>query len=410
MGSRRRRFGYSCGIAALGMLALAAASASAASTVTYSPSSGGSFLAVTGEADADLISIFVDGNTVTIADTGPGGIATADTDCSNVAGVVACPLDPPDPPPPAEPNFPLISASIFLAGGNDSFVPNNAPFFLSLGGGDGDDVITGGPRRDSMDGGSGNDQLFGGDGGDDLNGGGTAFTTGGSDLTDGQGGFDTSIFVRTTAVNVSLNDQPDDGFAGEGDNAIVERVLSGEGDDVLSGNPQANTLSGGGGSDLITGLEGNDFVDGGDGDDSLDGGPQRDQYDCDNDFDIALADGRDLVEAECERTGAEAAGGTASVNKKSKTKVGVSCPVEEANQCDGTVALLAGSKELGSADFSVGAGSSRRASVKLNKDGAKRLAKSNGTLLAMAEARTTEPIGTSVKSAEILLRTKKGGK
>jgi Ca2+-binding RTX toxin-like protein len=394
--------GLLCSVAAL---ALAAGSASAATTVTYSPSSSGSFINIVGEPDDDLVAVFVDGNTLTIADTGTGGITTADADCSNVAGVVACPVDPPDPAPPAEPNVPLFSLGISLQAGNDSFSP--APLFrYGVDGGAGEDVIQGGPGADELNGGNGNDTVLGGDGNDFLDGGTNGLTTGGADLLDGQGGVDDAGFFRLLAVNVSLNDQPDDGYPGEGDNAIVEQVDGGFGDDVLRGNAQANLLAGNDGNDLLTGLEGNDTLFGGEGDDGLDGGPQRDQLSCDVDFDTALLDPSDFVSPNCERTGAEVVAGTATVNRKSKTRVEVSCPVEEANQCDGTLALLAGTKELGTASFSVGTGQTGKANVKLSKDGRKVLDRSGGSLLATGEARTTEPIGTSVHEADVLLRRK----
>jgi Ca2+-binding RTX toxin-like protein len=412
MGSRGLRTTVAGVICAFGAM-IAPAAASAATTVTYTPSPSGSFLNITGEADQDNVAIFVDANTVTAADSGPGGITTADADCANVAGVVACPLDPPDPAPPAEPNERLLSVSTSLLASNDSFAPGTSvPFFLSINGGDGEDTLTGGPREDSMDGGNGNDSVFGGDGNDDLQGGGSNFSAGGTDVLDGQGGTDDAFYERELAVNISLNDQADDGFPGEGDNVIVERVVTGGGDDVLRGNDGPNAFDGGDGNDSISGLGGNDLLFGESGSDGLDGGAGSDEIFCDEDFDVAIVDPDDFVDADCERRGAEVPGGTASVNRKSKTKVAVECPVEEANQCDGTLVLRAGNKELGSGDFSIGAGASGNARLKLTKDGRKLLDRNGGTLLATAEAHTTEPIGTSVSANEVLVRRKpaKGGK
>ncbi len=227
-------------------------------------------------------------------------------------------------------------------------------------------------------------------------------------MLDGQAGFDTGFFSRELQVIASLNGVADDGFPGEGDNVIAERINGGSADDVLTGNAESNFLDGNSGNDLLTGLEGNDTLDGDDGDDALIGGPQRDQFECDTNFDTAIVDPSDVFDAECERTGAEVVGGTATVNKKSKTKVEVTCPVEEANACAGTLALVAGSKVLGSASFSVGAAATGKASVTLNKEGRKLLDKNGGTLLASAEAQTTEPVGTSIKEDEVLLRRKPG--
>ena len=157
----------------------------------------------------------------------------------------------------------------------------------------------------------------------------------------------------------------------------------------------------------LTGFEGNDTLDGDAGDDGLIGGPQRDQLECDDGFDTALLDLRDVFDGECERTGAEVDGGTSTVNKKGKTKVPVTCPAEEANPCAGTLALRAGQKALGSAAFNVAAGATAHVPVTLTKDGRKTLDKNGGFLLATAEAQTTEPIGTSVRADDVLLRAKR---
>ena len=220
-----------------------------------------------------------------------------------------------------------------------------------------------------------------------MSGGGGFFGTGGTDLVDGEAGSDTASFGRQLDVYVSLNGQPDDGFAGEGDNAIAENVQTGAGNDVVTGNPQANELSTSGGNDLLFGLEGNDQLNSGPGDDGLDGGLDRDELDCEEGFDTGILDGSDLAAATCERTGAEVAGGTAIVDRRSKAKVRVSCPAEEANPCAGQLVLVAGAKKLGTARFTVAAGQSGNAKPKLTKAGRKLLARSGGVLLASAEAR-----------------------
>jgi Ca2+-binding RTX toxin-like protein len=391
-------------LALLAWLAAGAEPALAASSVDYTPSRDGSTLLVTGEDDDDVVSISVEGNTVTIADTGTGGISTADADCANAGGAVTCPLDPGNPVPPAGPISAVRFAGADLRGGNDS-VTSSGPFALVVAGGAGDDVITGGPLGDDLIGQDGNDVVLGGEGDDFLfSGSGGPFATGGADLLDGQGGVDTVEYFRDLAVNVSLNQQADDGFPGEGDNAIAENVLAGGADDVLTGGPGANTLTGQGGNDLIRGLEGNDVLDGGDGDDGLDGGAQRDDLVCASGFDTAVVDPSDRAGPDCDRAGAEPAAGTATVNRRSKARVAVACPIAEANPCDGRLVLSAGEKTLGGGRFSIGPGLTRRVDLTLNRAGRERLARARGTLLADLEARTSEPIGTSVHSADLLVR------
>ena len=384
-------------------LVAGAASAFAASSVEYTPSREGSTLLVLGEADDDLVSFSVEGNTVTIRDEGTGGIATADADCANVGGAVTCPLDAGNPVPPEGPQSPVLIAGASLLDGNDTF-SSTAPFTVGVNGGPGDDVITGGPREDELFGGLGTDTLLGG-GGDDFlfSSGGGAYTTGGADVLDGQGGVDTAEYARQLGVNVTLNGQPDDGFPGEGDNAIVESVLGGFADDVITGSAEPNRISGQAGDDLISGLEGSDHLIGGTGDDGLDGGPQRDELDCAENMDTAILDPRDAFAPDCERTGAEPSAATARVSRRFRATVEVICPAAEANPCDGRLAIMAGQTQLGSGGFSVGPGLSGPAEVRLGKAGRKLLAKAGGTLLADAEARTIEPIGTSVKRADVLL-------
>jgi len=92
------------------------------------------------------------------------------------------------------------------------------------------------------------------------------------------------------AIEVTADDVPDDGTAGEGDDVSsdVEDLWGGAGDDLLIGTAAANVLIGGpgddrlrgqGGDDVFYGDEGNDRFDGGSGDDTveaLSGGGSRD--------------------------------------------------------------------------------------------------------------------------------------
>ena len=58
----------------------------------------------------------------------------------------------------------------------------------------------------------------------------------------------------------------------------IENILSGSGDDSLTGNSAANNISGGGGNDTLIGGLGNDTLIGGDGNDTLIGGLGNDNY------------------------------------------------------------------------------------------------------------------------------------
>ncbi len=173
-------------------------------------------------------------------------------------------------------------------------------------GGAGDDTITGGSGAnridgrggdDTISGGAGNDTLIGGLGDDTLNGdaGNDTFvstSTDGADVMAGGIGTDTVDYsARTASVTVTLDDQDDDGGVNEDDqvNDDIENILTGDGDDVITGSDSnnvinsgagADTIDGAGGNDTISGGNGNDTVDGGDGDDTVDGQAGTDTIDC----------------------------------------------------------------------------------------------------------------------------------
>jgi uncharacterized repeat protein (TIGR01451 family) len=131
-------------------------------------------------------------------------------------------------------------------------------------GGSGNDTLTGSALDNVLIGGPGSDTLNGGPGDDILDAG------GGADALNGGAGEDVADYSsRTNAVNVSLDGVANDGESGENDNVgtDVEDVVGGGGDDILTGNAQANLLDGG---------DGNDLLDGGLGPDTLVGGPGLD--------------------------------------------------------------------------------------------------------------------------------------
>src|SRR5439155_23319371 len=105
----------------------------------------------------------------------------------------------------------------------------------------------------------------------------------------GQGRDTVSYADHPNAVNIDINNNPDDGEPNENDDVRddVEVVVGGPGDDRIAGNDNPNTLIGGGGSDTLLGRGADDTLDGGAGDDVLDGGTGADS--------ITGGDGSDSV-------------------------------------------------------------------------------------------------------------------
>jgi Ca2+-binding RTX toxin-like protein len=198
------------------------------------------------------------------------------------------------------------------AGGNDTLVavPALVPFGqaalagvslpVSMTGDAGDDTLIGGGLADDLNGGDGNDVLKGGAGNDRLTGGaGDDLLEGdaGADILDGGDGSDTASWAPSTGpVTVTLDGQPNDGATGEGDNAAVENIIGGHGDDHLTGDGQSNVISGGDGNDTIDGGAGADELNGDAGFDTIlaqDGAPDR--IDCGGDNDGVTRDDFDSV-------------------------------------------------------------------------------------------------------------------
>jgi Ca2+-binding RTX toxin-like protein len=217
----------------------------------------------------------------------------------------------------------------------------------TLDGGDDTDAVTGGAGNDVMRGGAGDDQL--GDsslliqgvppdcGDDQIDGGtgndllrpGAGPTTcdvdagspvvSDNDTLNGGVGADQVLFERRVApVSVFIDDNANDGGAGEADNVAtdIERLVGGEAGDTLVGSPAGETIDGFRGADMVRGGGGADVVDGGAEDaesDDVSGGDGDDQV-RGNAGDDALAGdaGDDTVEG---GGGAdEASGGTGADN------------------------------------------------------------------------------------------------
>lgn len=157
----------------------------------------------------------------------------------------------------------------------------------------GDDSLYGLAGNDAMNGGGGNDDLDGGSGADDLRGG---------------AGVDAATYGdRTVGVTVTVDEQANDGAAGEGDNVHrdIEAVYGGNGGDSLVGDRRSNTLDGQAGNDSLKGGRGADFLFGGLGDDLVDArdGRGNDVVDCGPGSDRVIADKRDKA-SNCEARGA----------------------------------------------------------------------------------------------------------
>jgi Ca2+-binding RTX toxin-like protein len=133
---------------------------------------------------------------------------------------------------------------------------------LTAFGGEGNDTLQGGSGDDSLNGGPDDDTLIVGTGADDVHGG---------------AGTDVARWFTSTPVQVTLDDQSNDGLGGaQNIRSDVEGVAGGSGADDLSGDADPNLLFGLDGADSLTGGAGDDTLDGGNGADGLNGGPGRD--------------------------------------------------------------------------------------------------------------------------------------
>nr|WP_250646629.1 type I secretion C-terminal target domain-containing protein [Pseudomonas oligotrophica] len=161
----------------------------------------------------------------------------------------------------------------FIGGsGNDSLVGDESDNYLA--GGAGDDTLVGGDGNDLLVGGLGDDVLVGGAGDDVLIGG------AGADSLDGGTGMDIADY-SADEVGVTVNLATGVGIGGlaDGDSYVdIEGVTGGSGDDLLTGDAQANYLDGGAGDDTLLGGGGDDILIGGLGDDSMTGGAGRDTF------------------------------------------------------------------------------------------------------------------------------------
>jgi hypothetical protein len=165
-----------------------------------------------------------------------------------------------------------------LGDGNDTTTLTNVIGTTTQNGGPGDDNLSGGDGTDTLDGGDGADSLNGGDGADKLDGGaGDDSLNGGAGADDVHGGDGVDFADQTPPSSapvdqtLTLDDLPDDGAAGEGDNihSDVENANTSLGNDRIVGSAADNGLVGDAGDDDITGGDGQDVLQGGDGNDVI---------------------------------------------------------------------------------------------------------------------------------------------
>ena len=118
-------------------------------------------------------------------------------------------------------------------------------------------------------------QRLNGLGGDDI-----LVGRAGADILDGGDGTDiASYFIHPEDIEINLETGTGKGGNAEGDVLInIEGILSGSGNDRLTGNNKDNTLTGARGNDSLNGGEGNDELNGNLGDDRLTGGTGNDLF------------------------------------------------------------------------------------------------------------------------------------
>jgi hypothetical protein len=268
----------------------------------------------------------------------------------------------------------------------------------TLDGGQGADVINGSAGDDTLVGRTGPDQVSGSSGNDLFVEGPTtsAGTVEGAnanglfpDVLDGGSGTDTVRYNRLLRVTVRLDNNPNDGESGEGDNVKgIENVEASPKNDILVGSSAANTLAGGAGDDDITGGTGADTLLGGGGSDVIDArdNSTRDVVRCGDGIDAVVADLQDDVEVTrsavptiggpaCERVERFAAddGPPAQVENKAvriaaggSVRLRLACPRKARVACRGTIKLVEarrGRHTLASARYMVKRG--RRSAVRL---------------------------------------------
>jgi Ca2+-binding RTX toxin-like protein len=180
-----------------------------------------------------------------------------------------------------------------LGGGADNDTLTGDAGADKLYGDDGEDNLSGGTESDELSGGKGNDVLSGGEGDDTISG------DEGADQIDGGAGVDRAEYwLATGDLSVTL-----DGannalviIGGAFDDLLknIESVVSGSGNDTLSGDANTNLLQGNDGNDILNGAGGYDFLFGVEGNDVLNPGSGGGQADGGNGVDTLDMSGETL--------------------------------------------------------------------------------------------------------------------
>lgn len=174
----------------------------------------------------------------------------------------------------------------------------------------GDDTFVGGPLSERVEDGLGADDVSADTGDDYLQQPTTgdtpdpAFEDAGDTLDPGTGPDSrVSYGAHAVGVSVTLDGVPNDGAPDENDNVAshTARVDGTDFADTLTGSSSGQTLEGGDGNDVIDGMGGDDFVVGNAGNDTLTGGAGSDYASGDEGDDIInMADGEDDHSISCD--------------------------------------------------------------------------------------------------------------
>jgi Ca2+-binding RTX toxin-like protein len=227
--------------------------------------------------DAEVVYTVTDGNGLT--DT-----ATLVVTVSDVIG----PIDGTDNPDDMTPGYTDaegdeidgpdgLNDTIFGNGGDDTIDSGEGDDTVD--GGDGDDVFVITDTGEGID----NDEIIGGEGDED----------------DGGDVIDLSDIDDDLTVDIT---DPEEGTITDGTDTTtfeeIEQVVTGSGDDTITGSDGDDNVDGGDGDDSIDGDDGDDTLDGGDGENTIDGGDGDDSITGGDDNDtITGGDGNDTVDA-----------------------------------------------------------------------------------------------------------------
>src|SRR5690606_19609801 len=172
--------------------------------------------------------------------------------------------------------------ALFGHGGNDVINGGSGNDYIDAG--SGADIVHGGPGKDTIWGGEGSEENIHGDAGDDI------LYSGGEGHYYGDGGNDIIYAGNTTGINEVLDGGPGrdtldtttwggtytinlaTGSTDFGEIFInFENLITGNGDDTITGTSGANVISTNGGVDIVNAGGGRDIVAGGSGGDTLNG-------------------------------------------------------------------------------------------------------------------------------------------